>query len=255
MTIVLNEHEWAEEMIASRSLGKKPYETLCRVARYYLDENYGKKTARKMLDTFLLQCDPSVSLPKWANTLDNAVNRAAKYPSIQIDGIGITAGEMERIQALGKKQLERLAFTLLCLSKYWMAVNPRCDWWVNNKDSDIMKLANINTSIKRQSVLYHELNESGMIEFSRKVGNTNVRVCFAEDAEPAITVSDFRNLGYQYLYYTGSRDYIKCKGCGIVVRKNRSIPQEMPGHRGAEQIYCSECSSHECWRKTRARSV
>ena len=70
MTIVLNEHEWAEEMITSRSLGKKPYETLCRVARYYLDNGIPKKEVRRMLDTFLIQCDPTASLPRWANSLD-----------------------------------------------------------------------------------------------------------------------------------------------------------------------------------------
>lgn len=33
MGIVLNEYEWAERMINSRELGKKPMETLTRVAK------------------------------------------------------------------------------------------------------------------------------------------------------------------------------------------------------------------------------
>ena len=35
MSIVLKENDWAEKMIQSKSLGKKPSETLRRVARYY----------------------------------------------------------------------------------------------------------------------------------------------------------------------------------------------------------------------------
>ena len=244
MTIVLNEHEWAEDMIASSSLGKKPYETLSRVARYYLDQSYPKRTVRKMLDTFLLQCDPTASLPKWADTIDGALERASKYKAIEIDCVRITKREIERIRALEKKQLQRLAFTLLCLAKYWMEVNPKCNWWVTNKDSDIMKLANINTSIRRQSFMYNQLREAGMIEFSKKVDNTNVRVCFAEDGETAIEVSDFRNLGNQYILFTGSSDYIKCERCGIVVRKTRVVPKELPGHRGARQKYCKDCAAN-----------
>ena len=76
MTIVLNEHEWARDMIESRSLGAKPFETLSRVAKYYIDKDYSKKGVRGMLDTFLLQCEPTASLPKWSETLDYAVARA-----------------------------------------------------------------------------------------------------------------------------------------------------------------------------------
>lgn len=235
MTIVLNEHEWAEEMITSRSLGKKPYETLCRVARYYLDNGIPKKEVRRMLDTFLIQCDPTASLPRWANSLDAALAHALKYEAIEMDGVDITKPEMERIDALQGKQTRRLAFTLLCLAKYWNAVSKKTDGWVNSKDSEIMRMANINTSIKRQSLMFHSLNECGMIQFSRKVDNTNVRVCFIEDGETVLHISDFRNLGYQYLKYHGG-DYFTCENCGIVDKVAKS-------ERGRPKKYCRECAA------------
>ena len=43
MSIVLKENDWAEKMIQSKSLGKKPSETLRRIARYYIDNGYEKK--------------------------------------------------------------------------------------------------------------------------------------------------------------------------------------------------------------------
>lgn len=235
MTIVLNEHEWAEEMITSRSLGKKPYETLCRVARYYLDNGIPKKEVRRMLDTFLIQCDPTASLPRWANSLDAALAHALKYEAIEMDGVDITKPEMERIDALQGKQTRRLAFTLLCLAKYWNAVSKKTDGWVNSKDSEIMRMANINTSIKRQSLMFHSLNECGMIQFSRKVDNTNVRVCFIEDGETVLHISDFRNLGYQYLKYHGG-DYFTCENCGVVDKVAKS-------ERGRPKKYCRECAA------------
>lgn len=234
MTIVLNEHDWARECIETRSLGKKPFETLSRVAKYYLDKNYGKKETRRAIEQFLLQCEPTASLPKWANTLELALNRALKYDAIQIDSIDITAAEMERIDALEGKQIRRLAFTLLCLAKYWNLVNPNCDNWVNNKDSEIMRMANINTSIKRQSLMYYNLNELGMIQFSRRIDNTNVRVCFAEAGETVMTITDFRNLGYQYLKYHGE-PYFECANCGLVIKQNTTA--------GRKLKYCRECAT------------
>lgn len=234
MTIVLNEHDWARECIETRNLGKKPFETLSRVAKYYLDKDYGKKETRKAIEQFLLQCEPTASLPKWADTLELALNRALKYDAIQIDSIEITAPEMARIDALEGKQIRRLAFTLLCLAKYWNIVNPNCDSWVNNKDSEIMRMANINTSIKRQSLMYYNLNELGMVQFSRRVDNTNVRVCFIEDGETVMTITDFRNLGYQYLKYRGE-PYFECANCGLVIKQNTSA--------GRKLKYCRECAA------------
>ena len=46
MSLVLNEYEWAEKMIDSHSLGKKPIETLNRVAKYYFENQYSKREVR-----------------------------------------------------------------------------------------------------------------------------------------------------------------------------------------------------------------
>ena len=188
-----------------------------------------------MLDVFLLQCDPSVSLPKWSSVLDNAYTWASKHEFVDIEKIVVTKPELKRIRALGGRQIQRLAFTLLCLAKYWNVVTKRSDGWVNNKDSDIMRMANINTSIKRQSLMYYNLREAGMIEFSKKIDNTNVRVCFLEAGEPEVIVTDFRNLGYQYLMHNGG-PYFVCAGCGVTERISGSP-------KGRRQNYCKRCAA------------
>lgn len=234
MTIVLNEREWAKDKIISRSLGKHPFETLSMVARYYIENNYSKKDVKKMLNTFLIQCDPTASLPKWEKTIDCALDRALKRDSINVNGIQITEPEMRKIESLSGKQLQRLAFTLLCLAKYWEIANPNSNGWVNNKDSEIMTMANINTSVRRQSLLFHTLNAEGLLQFSKKIDNTNVRVCFIESGATALNVTDFRNLGYQYLRYKGE-PYFECQNCGVVTREKNS-------GKGAKQKYCSACA-------------
>lgn len=234
MSITLNEHEWAEEMIEQRTLGKKPFETLTRIARYYLDKNYPKSAVRDMLESYILQCDPRASLPKYSKIIDTALNKALKYEAISIDYIGVTTAELRRIGDLEGIQTKRLAFTLLVLSKYWDMINPNSDHWVNNKDSEIMSLANINTSIKRQSAMYRTLKELGMIQFSKKIDNVNVRVCFAEDDDVELYITDMRNLGYQYLKYCGE-PYFECENCGITVKEDNPVS-------GRKQKYCKSCA-------------
>lgn len=236
MSVVLRENEWAASMIQASSLGKKPSETLRRVARFYMDTYHiGQGAARKKLDLFLLQCDPTSSLSKWSDALDFAVSRASKYPALNIDHIVVSDKEMEKIDSLEGKQICRLAFTLLCLSKYWNIVTGKSDGWVNSKDNDIMSMANIRTSVKRQSAMYWKLNDLGMIQFSKKVDNTNVRVCFAEDGNEAIQIRDFRNLGYQYLMFHGE-PYFICKNCGITTKMSSDGNLR-------RQKYCPECAS------------
>ena len=236
MSIVLNEHYYAEQAIQTRSLGKKPSETLSRVARYYIDsfDSANKKTIRSKLDLFLLQCDSTASIPKWSKMLDFATDWAFKHEAIQIDSIIITKPEMDKIDSLDGKQIRRLAFVLLCLSKYWNIVNSQNNDWVNSKDNEIMAFANINTSIRRQCAMYAALRDAGLIQFSKKVDNTNVRVCFAEDGETAMTITDLRNLGYQYLKYHGE-PYFECTNSGITVKIDEPA-------RGRKQKYCKECA-------------
>lgn len=234
MTVVLKENEWAYEHIMANDLGDKPSETLKRVARYYLDKGYSTANVKKQLDAFILKCNPTASLPKWSDTIDRAVSFASKYPSINIESINITDKEMSKIDALEGKQLKRLAFTLLCLAKYWVSASPDSNYWVNNKDTEIMKLANINTSVKRQGLMYWTLRELGMVQFSKKVDNTNVRVCFAEAGEIVLRVTDLRNLGYQYLMYHGE-PYFECKCCGLTTKYRN------PSKTGGQK-YCAECA-------------
>lgn len=235
MSIVLNECEWAEQAIKDKTLGKKPYETLSRVAKYYTYNNYTRRDVRRLLDEFLLQCEPNVSLVTWADTLDSVVKNAYKYPPVMINSIKISAKEMEQIDAITGKQTKRLAFTLLCIAKYMYAVSPNTNYWVSTPDSEIMKMANISTSIKRQSGMFAQLKDAGLIRFSKQIDNLSVQVVFAEEGDTVLEVTDFRNLGYQYMKYHGE-PYFECSHCGLTEKiKNPSS--------GRPPKYCHQCAA------------
>lgn len=234
MSIVLNEYEWAEQMIKNHELGKKPIETISRVAKYYYANQYSKQEVRKLLDTFLMQCDPSASLVHWSDTLDRVTKGVDRFPLIRLEEISVTKNELSKIELLKGKQIRRLAFTLLCIAKYWNAVSDANNHWVNSSDKEIMQMANINTSIKRQSMMFGELRDAGFIRFSKKIDNLNVQVLFIEDGEVAIHIQDLRNIGYQYLKYYGE-PYFDCANCGLTVKIQEPT-------RGRRQKYCPSCA-------------
>ena len=254
MNIVLDEYNWAEQAIRNRDLGANPLETLGRVSKYYIAQNYPKKEVRRMLDIFLVQCDPRTSLVQWSDTLDRIAKNSDRYPLIRIEKIDVTFGEMVKIKRLTGKQIQRLAFTLLCLAKYWDSVSQNNNHWVNVSDRDIMKLANISTSVARQSAMFADLREAGLIGFSKKIDNLNVQVNFIDDdtLSPALSVRDFRNLGYQYMMYCGE-PYFECEQCGLVTKVGDP-------KKGRKQKYCKNCAAEVSMRQrvewvTRHRQV
>lgn len=231
--IVLNEKAWAQQALTSHQLGKKPSETLLRLAKYYLAEGCGKAETKRRLATFLLQCDPSASTVAWSDRLERAVKTAVKYPIINIDSVKITEPEIHTIRGIKSKQLQRLAFTLLCLAKYWDILNPSNQHWVNTPDSDIGHMANIKTSVRRYTSLYSQLRDLGLIRFSARVDSLNVQVCFIQDGDTALEIRDYRNLGYQYLRFCGE-PFFECACCGITCKVRSTT--------GRRQKYCEKCA-------------
>ena len=82
--------------------------------------------------------------------------------------------------------------------------------------------------------MYAALKDMKFIQFSRKVDNTNVRVCVSKDGEPAVVITDLRNLGYQYLKYHGE-PYFECANCGLTVKYDNPS-------KGQSQKYCIDCA-------------
>ena len=252
MAIVLNEYEWAERMIANRDLGAKPGETLSRVAKYYFENRYSKREVRKLLDQFLMQCNPDASLVHWSDALDKIVKTASRFPLIQIDYVYVSPAELSRIEELGNKQLKRLAFTMLCVVKYWNAVSANNNNWLNAQDKDIFQMANITVPSKKHDLMYGALREAGFIRLSKRIDNLNVQILFADEEEPedvtnGILVRDFRNLGYQYMKYHGEA-FFECESCGLTVRsKERAASKTAARHGfakpiGRRQKYCPSCA-------------
>lgn len=151
----------------------------------------------------------------------------------------MTKTELDIIDSLSGTQSRRLLFTLLCVAKYWNAIHDLNNGWVNTSDKDVMRMANIKPSIRRQSSLLHQMRQAGYIQFSKKIDSLNIQIMFIDQyGEPMLHITDFRNLGNQYLRYCGE-PYFQCAECGLVIKRN-----------GNAQKYCSDCASGIYIKKT-----
>ena len=229
----MNEYKWAENAIKEKHLSSKPYETIVRIAKYHMYNGKSKKEIRGLIENFLLSCDKSISIVSWGKRIDSAISFAEKKPICIVDSICVTTGELDKIKEIQNIQDQRLAFTLLCISKFNMASSQQTNYWVSTPDNEIMRMANINTSIKRQSAMFSHLKDIGLIKFSSQVDNLSVQVLFADDKDTAMYITDFRNLGYQYMNYINGGYYF-CENCGVICKCNK--------HSCKKQRYCPDCA-------------
>jgi len=111
-------------------------------------------------------------------------------------------------------------------------VNPKNSGWVNYEKRDIFPLANIKVTTSRQVRIINDLWNRGYIGMSNIVDNTSVNVKIIDDSsEPVLSVSDFRNLGNQYMRLK-TNGYIECRNCGMVIKPTASA-----------QKYCTACAA------------
>lgn len=229
--IILNEREFAERAIEAHDLGAKPVETMSCVAKYYRSLGYKTSEVKRQVEDFLSKSDPIANLVKWRDTISSVVKSSSKSALVEIESVGVSSEEINICKSIKGNQMQRLMFTLICLAKFSRAASRMDTCWVNQKDKEIFKMANVVTSITRQSLMLNDLMQRGLIKFAKKIDNVNIEVvCLCGD-DVAVSVSDFRNVGNQYMKFLGE-PYFECSCCGLTVKKMSN-----------SQKYCRECAA------------
>ena len=227
--IILNEREYVEKALESGDLGRKPTRVLGLAARYWRENGYSKDEIRQMLEALIVKSDPNASVIKWDSSIAWAVRYSDKE-LIYVENVPITKVELDICKSVGNRQKQRVMFSLFCLAKFGHIINPKNMGWVSATDSQIFSLANVVTTIRRQSLMLNELMTAGYVEFAKSIDSTSIKVVYMDlESPPALQITDFRNLGNQYNRYMGE-SYIECERCGLVVKRKSN-----------KQIYCKEC--------------
>ena len=233
----MNERRRAEDILGSVSETKNPIHNVYLLARYYYAQGMKQKEVSERIEDYLRQF-PFLVLPKWQKTVDKIIEKAKGKELIEIESIGITEKELATIAQLRKESLKKLAFAMLCIAKYFNTIRPENNSWVNTPDKDVFRMADIRTlDYKRQQKLIRELYLLGLVGYSKVVDNINLQVLFVDaDAEPVLHISQFDDLGYQYLEYVGDPSIVHCKCCGI----------KRHGGSYGDGIYCLEFRPSSC---------
>lgn len=235
--IILNEKKYAEKCIEDKSFDGKPFQTLTILAKYYYSvQGFKKAKIEKLLFEFLEEAYPSYKYNKanWEKNIEKIAKNTKNYSLYEIGGVWITKKEFETIESIHNKVLERLAFTLLCLAKLGDKKSTKNNGWVNFDAKEVYELARISCSVKERYEKLNTLHELGLLEFPRRLDNLSCRVTYIDDnSDNVLFISDFRELGYEYLRYKGG-NFTHCCECRVLMRDNKNHTKR----------YCNNCAAY-----------
>lgn len=231
--IILNEKEYVRNILRDKCLEpSKVYPFLSIYARYlYQEQNLRKAGIMEELNRFMLHHYPRYHPADWSARIEKYAANAGKYPLCECDGIWVTENELNTVEEIQDKVLERLAFTLLCLAKFSNFRNPENRNWLHYSNGEIYSMACINTTAFEKDLKINRLRELGLIEYAKKVSSLSIQVRYIDpDSENKLFISDFRKLGYEWRIYKGEK-YVRCRDCKILVKNGNGKRQ-----------YCRECA-------------
>lgn len=233
MPIVLNEAKQAENIIAKGEVGTKPTSTLFLLGKYYSQKQLlDRKQTYNKLNEFMKCHYKNYNCALWEDTIEDISKKAHKYPLREIDTIGINQSELDKIAALQNLKYEKLLFTMLCYAKLYNTISTNNNGWVNTGIPELFRIARVAVKYKADKFLYlNDIEKTGLISFSNLNDNLNLKVNFINmNGEAVLELSDFRELGYEYLNHIGKMKFIRCSECDRLVIQG-----------GKNTHYCSEC--------------
>lgn len=233
MPVVLNEIKQAETILEKGEVGNKPTSTLFLLSKYYrqklkLSEN---KTSEK-LNEFMENNYKNYNPVLWEDIIEDISRKGKKYELRNIEYIGITQSELDTIESTKTKNHKKLLFTMLCFAKLYNIISINNNNWINSDIKEIFKTARVIVKHRDDKfLLINDLESNGYISFSSKNDNLNMKINFIDNVNDSILyITDFRELGYEYLNYTKDGNFTRCKICNRLIRKTSKNIQ-----------YCAEC--------------
>lgn len=237
MPVVLNEVKQAEHIIEKGEVGNKPTSTLFLLGKYYrVKENLDKEHTFNKLNEFMENNYKNYNSALWEDIIEDISKKANKYPLREIDSIGITQQELDEIYEINNLKYQKLLFTMLCYAKLYNLISENNNGWINADIKEIFRVARVSVKHRNDKFLYlNDLERTGLISFSSKNDNLNIRVNFVDmNGEEVFSISDFRELGYEYLNYIGNGKFIRCTECNRLVKKKSKHDYSTK--------YCTECA-------------
>lgn len=191
------------------------------------------------VDEFLFNHATKFDMRSWYEYTLKCIRKAKKSTFFKIEPLRIRKQDIKRIQRIGDETAEKLLFTSLCLAKYYNALNPKNNNYVNTRIHHVASLANIATTKKEYISIFSLLRQRNWITAAVRCSSTNYRVTDSLMKDGGdIEITDMTDLGNQYMALTGRGFY--CNKCG----KFERYPKTQTANRTRKTyLYCRECRS------------
>lgn len=245
MAIILDEKKYAENIIQKGEVGKKPTSTLFLLSKYYRqEEKLGEKRTNEKLNEFMRKNYKGYNEALWENIIEDISKKGKKYHLQKIDSVDITESEIKQISKMDSLKYRKLLFTMLCYAKLYNIISETNNGWVNTDIKEIYKVARVTVKYRNDKYLYlNDLEQMHLISFSNKNDNLNLKVNFIDnESDVVLKITDFRELGYEYMNYIGEGKFIRCTECDVLTKKKTN-----------NQVYCSSCSKEINIKKQKIR--
>ena len=223
MKIILNEKEILDKSLEQGYIDNKPSITIKLLAKHFFSIGQNKNQVIDSIDNFMEKYQKNYNFMDWQKVIKRIVNKTSKLESfefVNITSVEIYQEELEEIKKIDNLRLEKLAFVLLVYSKIYNQMNKNEKNWVNSSIGDIFSDTKMAVSKKNQCLMINKLSDMKLLEVSKKVDCTNIKVLFTKyEGNKKIDITDFRDFIYEYLRWNGEKIGV-CEGenCGRLIK-------------------------------------
>lgn len=203
LKIVINEVDRAKELLENiDTIKENSYQNLLIIAKYYKYVlNYQENKIKKELN-LLLEKTVKKYIPKeYEDFIDKIIKKCNEQSLFCYEHMPITNNEIKLIKTLNDKTLERVMFTLVCLSKYYDLINLKNNHWVALDIKAIFYISGLKRTKVDQIKILRKLKELDYIEFSKNIASNSLRIKaieklknYKDKNENVIYVKEFKDL-------------------------------------------------------------
>ena len=203
------------------------------VQNYCWNDGYKKTKINTLLVEYCKKWDNDYNEVIDRKIIKDAINAGVKRNIKNAKEINIYKEEIELIENIGDFKYQKLAFTMLFLSKLAHNLNSQFYNLDRSKDALVIKLSQVNISKKEYKFLLTYLNELGMIfpvDPERRLNNYHQILYARKEGELVFSFrSNDDNVIQKYIDYYGG-ELIYCLNC-----KKKTI------RKGSHHLLCDEC--------------
>ena len=239
--VIVNEEKIVEKALEGKLLIDNQSKVVHLLIKYYCGQ--GKTDMLEIKEEIfkvMSKCDSEFTRPKWNEYLEKQIFKYLKnkerYNSnddlIHIENIKITKKELEIIDSLKDKKLQKIAFILLVYVKIDQQLHKNNSEWINYALGNIFKESKVKGDSKTKMKLLHELSRKELIANKLNNRKCSIKINYINnESEPMLIIDVLEGVIYYYLNYLGEH-WKKCINCSkwFVVKGN------------SPRKYCTTCS-------------